>query len=157
MTFSNPPTQPSRENSILILKASLKVINHDKNDSLYFIFIQYASQFCIYFSTSIAEVNYYIFKVIQKVSELFECFTTAVVKAKMSANVCIHVEKIGKQPGVRINRHSTESSVSQLWLQHTLYRPLLTLCQSHHSMNVCMYKCMNESINRVFLEQHILR
>ena len=41
----------------------------------------------------------------------------------MSANVCIHVEKIGKQPGVRINRHSTESSESQLWSQVTLINP----------------------------------
>ena len=115
MTFSNPPTQPSRENSILILKASLKVINHDKNDSLYFVFIQYASQFCIYFSTSIAEVNYYFFEVIQKVSELHESFTTGVTQAKMSANVCIHVEKIGKQSKVRPNQNSTESSVAHSW------------------------------------------
>ena len=33
----------------------------------------------------------------------------------MSANVCIHVEKIGKQPNVHINRHSTKLSVSHFW------------------------------------------
>ena len=86
MTFSNPPTQPSRENSILILKASLKVINHDKNDSLYFVFIQYASQYYIYFATTIAENNYQIFDVIKKVLELGQ------VQAKMTANVCTNLE-----------------------------------------------------------------
>ena len=74
--------------------------------------LQYASQFCIYFSTLIAEVNNYFFEVIQKVSELHESFTTGVTQTKMSANVCIHVEKIGKQPDVCINRHSTKSLVS---------------------------------------------
>ena len=52
----------------------------------------------------------------------------------MSANVCIHVEKIGKQPDVRINRHSTKSSMSPscYWVKHAsmkqvaIYHEILT-------------------------------
>ena len=121
MTFSNPSTQPSRENSILILKASLKVINHDKNDSLYFVFIQYASQFCIYFSTSIAfaEVSKLLFFRINFESRRTSRKFYDGNDVGKNISECLYTcRKIGKQPGVCINRHSTESSVSQLWSLH---------------------------------------